>query len=370
MTEHRPASESESRWSVPTAYDSVFAWRYAEQRPKLERLYRKGKQRQWDGEVRIDWSIDVDPRSAALVPDEYVMIYGSPWWHRMSAPERDEVRHHMHAWTISQFLHGEQGALLCAAKLIQAVPDADSKFYAATQAMDEARHVEVFERYLRTKLEMTYPINRELRQLLEQVVGDRRWDMTYLGMQILIEGLALAAFGINRDFLTEPLMVAINAYVMEDEARHVAFGVKALEDVYGQMTEAERREREEFVIEACHLMRDRFMAQEVWDTLGLPGCEVVAWVDENGHLMREYRKMLFSRIVPNIKRIGLWGPRVVQAFTDLEVIDYQDLEPEAFFRQDEEAARRLDELRAEGWKPAEVLERLRSGGPAPAAERA
>jgi hypothetical protein len=136
--------------------------------------------------------------------------------------------------------------------------------------MDEARHVEVYARLLHQKFELAYPITPTLKTLLDQVLSDARWDITYLGMQVLIEGLALAAFGMLRDMTTKPLPKQILSYVMQDEARHVAFGRIALRDYYPQLSDAERDEREEFAVEACYLMRDRFLSVEVWETLGLP----------------------------------------------------------------------------------------------------
>src|ERR1700730_7943667 len=165
---------------------------------------------------------------------------------------------------------GEQGALIATSKIVQTVPDIDSKFYAATQVMDEARHVEAYSRLLHDKFELAYPITHGLSALLEQGLSDSRWDMTYLTMQILIEGLALAAFQRIRDQSKNPLAAAVNAYVMQDEARHVAFGRIALRDYYPQLSDAERNEREEFVVDACWHMRDRFNQLEVWQRLGLP----------------------------------------------------------------------------------------------------
>jgi 1,2-phenylacetyl-CoA epoxidase catalytic subunit len=241
----------------------------------------------------------------------------------------------------SQFLHGEQGALICASKIVQTVPDMDSKFYAATQVMDEARHVEMYSKYVEDKLELAYPINPDLKALLNEVIADQRWDMTYLGMQVIIEGLALAAFSLIRDFSEEPLSKAINTYVMQDEARHVAFGRLALRDYYPQLTQKERDEREEFVVEACHLMRNRFMAQEVWQRLELDVERCMAYVEES-EMTQEFRKMLFSRIVPTVKDIGLWGRKVQQAYADLGVLQYQDVDPDELQAQDEEIARKLD----------------------------
>ena len=163
------------------------------------------------------------------------------------------MRHAMLAWQLSQFLHGEQGALMTASQLVSCVPWIDAKYYAATQAMDEARHVEVFSRYLREKLEWEFPINENLRKLLDAILTDERWDLKYLGMQILVEGLAMAAFGNLHQIADDPLLVELIHYVMRDEARHVAFGVLSLEGFYREMPERELRDREDFIIEASLL---------------------------------------------------------------------------------------------------------------------
>ena len=174
-------------------------------------------------------------------------------------------------WTLSQFMHGEQGALICTAKIVETVPWIDAKYYASTQVMDEARHVEVFAKYLDTKLSGHYPINAHLGMLLDDIVEDSRWDMTYLGMQIMVEGLALAAFGFMHQMTTEPLLKQLLRYVMSDEARHVAFGVLSLKEYYEGLSDAEMLERQQFAFEAAVRMRDRFLQQEVWERMGVAG---------------------------------------------------------------------------------------------------
>jgi hypothetical protein len=334
----------QTKWEVSSENSTIFNWEYDETRDRLLTLYEKGKEKQWNAQTRLDWSIDVDPRSQANGPDYYIPIYGSEMWNRLNEAERADVRHHIGAWMNSQFLHGEQGALICASKIVQTVPDVDSKFYAATQVMDEARHVEMYAQYVNDKLEMAYPINKDLKELLNQVIEDERWDMTYLGMQVIIEGLALAAFSLIRDFSEEPLAKAINTYVMQDEARHVAFGRLALRDYYPQLSDRERDEREEFVVEACHLMRNRFMAQEVWERMGLDVDRCMEYVEES-EMTQEFRKMLFSRIVPTVKDIGLWGSKVRKAYEDMGVLQFQDLDPDSLSAEDEQLARKLDTSR-------------------------
>jgi len=337
------ALEGPSDWEIDSPSTTVFDFDYKGGRDQLLRLYDKGTRRQWIGSDRLDWSLDVDPEGPVGMPDELHPIFGTPWWDKMNDKERIEARRHLEAWRFSQFMHGEQGALICTAKIVQTVPNVDSKFYAATQVIDEARHVEVYSRYLYDKVQLVYPLNKNLESLLNDVIEDSRWDMTYLGMQVLIEGLALAAFGTIRNMATEPLAKAINAYVMQDEARHVMFGRIALRDYYPQLTQPERDEREEFCVDACYRMRDRFLGEEVWERLGLPP-EVAEYV-EHSDMQRQFRNYLFMRIVPIIKDIGLWGPRITKAFTDMGVIDFAESDLDGEMANDEKAAEDIDQAR-------------------------
>ena len=170
----------QTQWEVPSGSTTIFNWEYDDSRDRLLTLYEKGKEKQWNAQTRLDWDLDVDPKSPSNMPDYYLPIFGSDIWHSMTEDQHADLRHHMGSWMNSQFLHGEQGALICAAKIVQTVPDIDSKFYASTQVIDEARHVEMYSRYLREKAELAYPINPYLKELLNQVIADQRWDMTYL----------------------------------------------------------------------------------------------------------------------------------------------------------------------------------------------
>jgi P-aminobenzoate N-oxygenase AurF len=163
----------QTRWEVDGEQTTVFNWEYDEARDRLLTLYEKGKEKQWNAQTRLDWAIDVEPGSPTT-PDQYIAIYGSDIWEAMTDDDKRELRHHFQAWMNSQFLHGEQGALICASKIVQTVPDVDSKFYAATQVMDEARHVEMYSKYLREKIQLAYPINPNLKELLDQVITDSR----------------------------------------------------------------------------------------------------------------------------------------------------------------------------------------------------
>ncbi|MHA6289583.1 ferritin-like domain-containing protein [Maricaulis sp. CAU 1757] len=340
LRELYPMPDIDKNWSVPQEFDATFDFEYGEGRGTLMHLYQKGKDMQWDAVNRIDWDLELDFENPMQLPDEGIALHGSPMWEKMTKKERIEFRRHAQAWNISQFMQGEQAALICAAKIVESVPDLDAKFYAATQVMDEARHVEAYQKLMK-KFGVAYPMTEPLRQLVDQALRDSRWDFTYLAMQVVIEGLALAAFGTIRDLAQNPLAKMVNAYVMEDEARHVAFGRLSLRDYYPQLTQAERDEREEFLVEACYHMRDRFQAREVYETMGLPVEECIAWAEQS-EMNKLFRTLLFQRIVPVVKDIGLWGPKIQAAYADMGVLHYADQDLDELARQDEAVARDLD----------------------------
>ncbi|MFC9500075.1 ferritin-like domain-containing protein [Streptomyces sp. NPDC056982] len=343
----------ELNWEIPAAGAARLSWEYDEGRDRLLALYQKGKDKQWDGAKRIDWDLEVDPHNPLGTPDEALTLYGTRHWAKMTDRDKGELRKHYASWQFSQFLHGEQGAMVCAARIVESVPDMDAKFYSATQTMDEARHAEIFGRFLHEKIGMLYPINDNLQSLLGDTLRDSRWDMPYLGMQVLIEGLALAAFGMIRDTTDKPLPQQILAYVMQDEARHVAFGRMALRDYYKQLTDAELREREEFVIEGCYLMRDRLRGVEVLENFGISKAEAEEY-SEQSEFLALFRQLLFSRIVPCVKDIGLWGKRLQQAYVDMGVFEMGNSNLDQLMAQDEEIAEKLDAERF----AAEELERV------------
>ena len=312
--------------------EAIFTWDYEKgARPGLNKLYEKAKTAQWNGETDLPWDTDVDLEQVAKLllpsfgPDQMdvantpLATWGDAEWLQLGMESQ--------VWALSQFMHGEQGALLCTAKIVETVPWIDAKYYAATQVMDEARHVEVFAKYLDTKLDGHYPLNAHLGLLLDDIIADSRWDMTYLGMQIMVEGLALAAFGFMHQMTTEPLLKQLLRYVMSDEARHVAFGVLSLKEYYGELTDAEMLERQEFAFEAAVRMRDRFIQQEVWERMGLNPRDVVPLLIRNPNRML-FQQMLFTKIVPNCKKLGLLDRNdgwLRHKFEELGVIQFEDL---------------------------------------------
>ena len=313
--------------------DAIFTWGYDKgERAPLDRLYEKAKTSQWNGQTDLDWSIEVDPYTMLLPANPMEADYfkenpNSPI-HKFSDKQWKELGVESLNWSLSQFMHGEQGALLCTAKIVETVPWIDAKYYASTQVVDEARHVEVFAQYLEQKMGgINYPVNHHLKALLDDIINDSRWDITYLGMQIMVEGLALAAFGFMHQTTEEPLLKKLLRYVMSDEARHVAFGVLSLQEVYKDMDAKEIRERQEFTFEAALRMRDRFLRQEMWEKLGVDVKEMVKYQLEMPEELKVFQRLLFSKIVPNCKKLGLLDAGdgwLRDRFTEIGVIEFED----------------------------------------------
>ena len=312
--------------------DTIFTWDYSLSRPALRKLYEKAKTGQWNGTTDLPWNTEVDVE-CVVAADQAVLgtgfdptVYDGTAVEKWGQKEWLEFGIESRNWTLSQFLHGEQGALICTAKIVETVPWYDAKLYASTQVVDEARHVEVFARYLDEKLGGAYHVNAHLRMLLDDIINDSRWDMTYLGMQVMVEGLALAAFGFLHQTTGEPLLKQLLRYVMSDEARHVAFGVLTLKEYYEELTLAEIRERQEFAFEAAVRMRDRLLMQEVLHRLDVDVKGAVQFaLNDPGRQI--FQQMLFSKIVPNCKKLGLLDAGdgwLRQKFGELGVIQFED----------------------------------------------
>jgi hypothetical protein len=301
---------------IEDAAPTIYAWNYERERDQLVRLYDKANASQWNSVTELDWSIDVDPeelvavdspvmvlvRAAAEVPGSAI----ASWGEREFATIAIEFL----KANLSQFMHGEQGAMLTAAKIVETVPWIDAKYYAATQTMDEARHTEVFARYLRTKLGEAYPMSKELQAQITALLEDARWDIAYLGMQIVIESLALAAFGDMLRRTDEPLLHKLLRYVLADEARHVAFGIISLGEHYRELSAAELKERQDFLLENTSRSRTRSLNGDVWERMGTSLDAVWPAIQEARAKTRisptgSFQRGFFAKLVPNVRKLGL-----------------------------------------------------------------
>ncbi|MEM8560719.1 MAG: ferritin-like domain-containing protein [Pseudomonadota bacterium] len=304
-----------------TPLTGSYNWDYQVQDDRIKKLYDLGKQLNWDPEMDINWD---RPWPDEKVMPEMMNLHEYGPYLDMDEKTKDEFWLHMNAWSLSQFLHGEQGALLVASQLCSCAPTFNAKLYAASQTFDEARHVEVFNKYLQKRVGMMYPINTYLKSIIDKILTDERWDMKFIGMQIVIEGLALSAFNTTRETTPDPVLKDVVYLVTRDEARHVTFGVNYLEEFVKTLSDEEREERAQFAYEACVVSRERLVATDVFRHFGWDVEEARQQVLD-GFVMSTFRNLLFQRVVPNLKRIGLLTDKIRPKFEELGILDYENL---------------------------------------------
>ncbi len=307
-----------------TPLTGSYTWSYEEADRRIRKLYRLGKERNWNAETDIDWSKPIDRTKSPINEGIDNPFAGWAPYDRMNEAEEIEFAWHQQSWMLSQFLHGEQGALLVASQLVSCAPTYDAKLYASSQTFDEARHVEVFNKYIMDRIGFMYPINASLKLLLDKVLTDERWDLKFIGMQLVIESLALAAFNTQRMIASDPVMSEVLELVTRDESRHVAFGVTYMEEFVKSLSPEELEDRAQFAYEACCIMRERIVGTDVFAHYG--------WDIEEGRrrllgggMMEEFRNLLFTRIIPNLKKVGLITHRVRPLYEELGVLKYENL---------------------------------------------
>jgi len=306
-----------------TPLTGSYNWDYTVQDNRIRKLYELGKQLNWDAQMDIDWDRpwpedDFEQGAALMNLTDY------PPYMALSEEEKKEFWLHQNSWSLSQFLHGEQGALLVASQLASCAPTLNAKLYAASQTFDEARHVEVFNKYIQERIGLMYPINTSLKSILDKILSDPRWDLKFIGMQIIIEGLALSAFNTARETTPDDVLKDLIYLVTRDEARHVTFGVNYLEEYVSTLTGEEKEERARFAYEACVISRERLIATDVFAHFGWPVEETRRRVME-GFVMSTFRDLLFQRVVPNLRRIGLMTDRIRPRFEEMGILDFENL---------------------------------------------
>ncbi|MGB5811783.1 MAG: ferritin-like domain-containing protein [Polyangiales bacterium] len=314
---------------MPSHHEVHFDWTYPADQPEMRDLYDRAKEGQWNG-ADLPWHIDVDPENpeVPIIPPEF-MSYDDlrSMGIKLTELEKRRLNSSVAAWMLSQFLHGEQGALFAAAQVTEAVQFFDGKLYGATQVVDEGRHVEVFHRYLDTKLNKLYQINDNLFVIIDALIQDSRWDLKFLGMQIMVEGLALGAFGTLYQMTSEPLLKELLRNVIRDEARHVHYGVVALREHFNTaLSEAEQREREDWAFEVAILMRNRFLSIEVYEEWFEHKITRKQWAEmvTNSPGFELFRQVMFQRLVPNLREIGLLSDRIKPHYERVGLMKYFD----------------------------------------------
>ena len=303
-----------------TPLTGTYNWDYTLQDNRIKKLYELGKELNWNANIDVDWS---KPFEQISEPPEWFWDDYEPY-QKLSDEKKIEFAKHRNAWSLSQYLHGEQGALLVASQLTSCAPTYNAKLYAASQTFDEARHVEAFNKYIQTRTKLMYPIGNALKSILDKILTDPRWDLKFIGMQLIIEGLALAAFQATRDLAKDSVLYDMLGLIIRDEARHVTFGVNYLEEFVETLSRDEKEDRAQFAYEACLLSRERLLSTDVYEHFGWD-VEDARQFQLGSEIMQHFQKLLFSRVMPNLSRIGLLTDSVKEKFDDLGILEFASL---------------------------------------------
>jgi len=307
-----------------TPLTGAYNWDYTVADNRIKKLYELGKELNWNGSIDLNWDYTHPADKRIMEPDEELPHETLDAYNNLTEEEKILFDRHSTAELMSQFLHGEQGALLVASQLASCAPTYNAKLYAASQTFDEARHVEVFNKYLQDKIGIHYPINPNLKLLLDKILTDERWDLKFIGMQIIIEGLALAAFQMLKAITKDPLLKQLLHYVVRDEARHVTFGINYLEDYLKTLSPEEIEDRAQFAYEACVISRDRLINTKSEQRFLKMTEEEAREFSLNTGSFELFRNFLFTRVMPNLKRIGLLTDSVRPKFEALGLLEYEN----------------------------------------------
>jgi para-aminobenzoate N-oxygenase AurF len=304
---------------VSARHDTLFEHAYPVESPDLRSLYEKAKRDQWNVSRDIDWtqSYDIDQ---GVLADEMLDIYGTPFWDRLSPAERGDLNRRFANWRLGVLLYGEHGAMLLCSQLVECVAGTDAKFFQATQVVDEARHNEVLNRYVTERLGgLRYPLPDFEKELFDTLLSDSRWTVKTIGLQLVAETFAVALFRMLAETSKDPLLRQICKYILQDESRHMGFGMLSLPDVIRELTDAERAELEEVTHWALVKTLTGQFPEPVFRELGFGDAEIKAIHAhrreraagaEGSHFRKLFRKDLHGTLLANLHKVGLLTERI------------------------------------------------------------
>jgi hypothetical protein len=317
------ASASAAR-RVAYQLETLWDFDYVPTHDELATLYETAKKNQWNGSVAIDWSRPVGADGPVL--NTHLAFAGTNFFTRLTPEEQKEIEVRVSAWRLSQFLHGEQGALVVCGQLVNSIPELDAKLYASTQVVDEGRHVEVFERYVK-KLHKIYPVDPLLKAILDEILATNMWELKLVGMQMLVEGLAIAAFNLMRKQTADPTLASLLDYVMQDEGRHVNFGYFALRRAIPDMEASKREALEDFCFRACDALYSRdertgFQSiKTVWTEMGWNADKIWRDTVKNSQTTKHFNSFLFGEnLMPRLVRLGLISDRIAPRYREIGLL--------------------------------------------------
>ncbi len=304
---------------IESRFHTLFQRDYAVHAADMRRLYENAKRDQWNASTDIGWSTSVD-LDAGIFADGLIDGYGSEFWNRLDTPTRRRLNVEFSCWRLSQILHGEEGAMLACSQLVDMVPTNDAKFFQSTQVVDEARHTEVVSRYITEKCGgRIYPIADNLRVLFDHLLGEGKWFVKTVGLQLIAETFAVGMFRMLAETAQDPLLRAICQRILADESRHMGFSVLGLPEVIRGLESGELRELEDFTVEACRLVMRGMFPREAFEAVGF-SAERIAEVKRlraeaartNDYVFYRavFKREIYTQVTGNLKKVGLMSPRI------------------------------------------------------------
>ena len=316
------------RRTISSSLDTVFELDYSVRAEDMRSLYEKAKRDQWNASRDIAWDAPGTDDGRVLA-DELIDIHGSPLWERLGEAERVELNRRVTAWRLSVLVYGEQGAMLACSQLVNIVTGADEKFFQATQVVDEARHNEVLERYIQTRLGgLHYPMPENERFLFDAILTDPRWYIKTIALQLVAETFAVSMFRMMGQAATDPVLREVCGRILQDESRHMGFGMLSLPAIVREASEAERCEMEDFTCLALEKVLTGFFPREAYEDVGFSRAQIdevrtyrrdAAARNDYAVYRKFFRRDMHASMVTNLVRIGLLTDRVRPRLAELGV---------------------------------------------------
>jgi len=318
----------ETQHRVQSEFETLFQRDYSVQAPDMRRLYENAKRDQWNVSKDIDWSTPVD-LDRGVFADGLIDGYGSLVWEKLDHKTQRELNVEFSCWRISQLLHGEEGAMLACSQLVDMVPTNDAKFFQSTQVVDEARHAEVLSRYLTEKCGgRIYPMNRNVKHLFDYLLGQGKWFIKTVGLQLVAETFAVGLFRMLAETSQDPLLQTISKKILADESRHMGFSVLGLPDTIASLSKSDLRELEDFTAEACRLVLRGQFPREAFERVGLSEHDIKevervrvenAKSNDYAYFRQTFRREMYTQVVSNMKKVGLMTDRTAENLRKLGI---------------------------------------------------
>jgi hypothetical protein len=299
-----------------TAY---FRHVYDGEHADLRRLYEQAKLDQWNAATDIDWQQSLEG-DGGLIADDLVDIYGTRFWDRLTPAERVEANRAVARWRLSTLMAGEHGAMLVCSQMVENDEGQDAKLFQASQVVDEARHNEVLHRYMALRLDgRNYPLANNVEEIFDTLLGTSAWYLKTIGLQLVAETFAVSLFRMLAESSKDAVLRQICRRILQDEARHMGFGMLSLPKVVADASAAERREMEDFAVWALNRTLRGIFPLAAYEEIGFTRAEI----DEIRQLRREraaggdetafrkyFRRDLHGGLVRNLRKVGVLSERV------------------------------------------------------------